>query len=219
MGMTRNMNDKNFANTTLFDIASFTYKDLISDGTPLQSINLLTPYIVELFAKGTLKPNFKDKQYVFVGEGTEIHPSVEIEGPALIGKNCKIAHGAYLREGCIIGDNVNVGHAVEVKHSLILNNAFIAHLNYIGDSIIGNGANISGGVILANFRLDKKNIIIKSPDGEIDTKLQKFGAAVGDNSVVGVNSVLNPGTILGKNTTVYPLKSITGVNAENAVLK
>jgi NDP-sugar pyrophosphorylase family protein len=211
--------DKHYLNSKFFDISSFAYPDILGDGSPWQSISLLSPFILELFAKGTLTANYLEKKYVFVGENTVIHPSVEIEGPALIGSNCRIGHGAYLREGCVLGDNVNIGHAVEIKQSIILNNSVVAHLNYVGDSVIGNNVNISGGTIVANFRLDKKNIVIKTPEGEIDTKLQKFGAAIGDNSMIGVNSVLNPGTLLGKNTKVYPLKSITGVHEENAIIR
>lgn len=212
------MNDKNFHNSNFFDISKFAYKDIV-DGPPWNSISLMTPFILQLFSSGTITPNFQDKPYVSIGEGTTIHPSVEIEGPGIIGRNCQIKHGAYLREGCIIGDNVIIGHAVEVKHSIIMNETIIAHLNYIGDSIIGNNVNISGGTILANFRLDKKNIYIKTSTGDIDTGLQKFGSAIGDNSVIGVNSVINPGTLLGKNTIVFPLKSISGVHENNGILK
>ncbi len=213
------MNTKNFLNSKFFNISSYAYKDILEDKTPWQSVSLLADYINQIFHTGKLSPNFRRKTNVFVGVGSTIHDSVEIEGPAIIGSNCQIKHAAFLREGCIIGDNVIIGHAVEVKHSIILNNSILAHLNYIGDSIVGNNVNISGGVIVANFRLDKKNIVIKSTDGEIDTGLQKFGAAIGDNSVIGVNSVLNPGTILGKGTIIYPLKSIKGAHEDNAILK
>ncbi len=213
------MNNNNFSNSFFFDTASFQYADIIGNGTPWQSISLMTPYILQLFSSGALVPNSPDKPYLFAGEGSVIHPSAEIEGPAIIGRNCQIKHGAYLREGCIIGDNVIIGHAVEVKHSIIMNNSIIAHLNYIGDSIIGNNVNISGGTILANFRLDKKNISINTSTGKIDTGLSKFGSAIGDNSMIGVNSVINPGTLLGKNTIIYPLKSISGVHENNEVIK
>ncbi len=212
------MNDKNFHNSNFFDLTKFAYKDIL-DGPPWNSISLMNPFILQQFSSGTIAPNFKDKPYVFIGEGTTIHPSVEIAGPAIIGRNCELRHGAFLREGCIIGDNVIIGHAVEVKHSIIFNHSTITHLSYVGDSMIGNNVNISGGVIIANFRLDKKNIFIKTPKEEIDTGMQKFGATIGDNSVIGVNSVLNPGTLLGKNTIVFPLKSISGVHEDNAVLK
>jgi NDP-sugar pyrophosphorylase family protein len=213
------MDNKNFSNTVFFDIDLFSFKEIFVSASPWDTVSQITQFIEKLFVSGKITGNYKDRKDVFVGEGTIIHPSVDIAGPAIIGKNCKISHAAFLREACIIGDNVHLGHAVEVKHSIILNNTVIAHLNYIGDSIIGNNVNISGGAILANFRLDKQNISIKTNNGKIDTGLQKFSAAIGDNSVIGVNSVINPGTLLGKNTVVFPLKSVSGVHENNAVIK
>lgn len=212
------MDNNNFTNTNFFDLSAFSLREILNQRTPWEAIPQIIPYIQKLFISSIA--NYKDRNDVFLGKGTKIHPSVDIVGPAIIGKNCTIDHAAFLREGCIIGDNVHIGHAVELKHSIILNNTIIAHLNYVGDSIIGNNVNISGGAILANFRLDKKNISIKTQDGRlIDTGLQKFSAAVGDNTVIGVNSVINPGTILGKNTVVFPLKSVSGVHEKNAVIK
>jgi NDP-sugar pyrophosphorylase family protein len=208
-----------FQNSNFFDLSSFPHPGLLEELLPWQSISSLTSYISDIFSNGALKPNFKNKQKVFVGEGTIIHPSVEIEGPAIIGKGCIIKHAAYLREGCVIGDNVTIGHAVEIKHSIILNQAMISHLNYIGDSLVGRNVNISGGVIIANFRLDAKNIFIKLKEGQIDTKLGKFGAVIGDNSKIGVNSIINPGTVLGQNSLVYPLRSVSGVHPDNAIIK
>ncbi len=214
------MDNNKFTNTIFFDISAFSLKEILTLPTPWETVSQIIPFIEKLFAEQKLKANYKDRKDVFVGEGTKIHPSVDIVGPAVIGSNCVINHAAFLREGAILGDNVHVGHAVELKHSIILNNTIIAHLNYIGDSVIGNNVNISGGAILANFRLDKQNILIKTQDGRrIDTRLQKFGAAVGDNTVIGVNSVINPGTVLGKNTVVFPLKSVSGVHEKNAVIK
>ncbi len=211
------MND--FSNNYFFDTDKFAYKEIFA-GTPWETIANILPFIEKAFASQKLSPNYKNRPDVYIGEGTTIHPSVDIQGPAIIGANCKISHAAFLREGCVIGDNVHIGHAVEIKHSLILNNSMIAHLNYIGDSLIGNNVNISGGAILANFRLDKQNISIKTGGNfKIDTGLNKFSAAIGDNSVVGVNSVINPGTLLGKNVIVFPLKSVSGVHKNNAIIK
>lgn len=213
------MDNNSFTNTNFFSIPSG-FEELFSHPTPWEAVSQILPFIQKIFKEKNLIANYKDRDDVFVGVGTQIHPSVDIVGPAIIGENCIINHAAFLREGVILGDNVHVGHAVELKHSIILNNTFIAHLNYVGDSIIGNSVNISGGAILANFRLDKQNISVKTPDGlKIDTGLQKFGAAIGDNTVIGVNSVINPGTVLGKNTVVFPLKSVSGVHENNAVIK
>ena len=164
-----------------------------------------------------LKTNSKKK--IKVGKGTIIHPSAEIIGPAIIGENCTIGPHVYLRENCIIGNNVHIGHAVEIKNSIIMDGAAIAHLNYIGDSIVGRNVNISGGAMLANLRLDKRLVAIKFEDKKIETGLQKFGAIVGDDSFIGVNAVLNPGTILGKRTRVYPLVSISGIYGDDSIIK
>lgn len=214
------MENNNFTNTNYFAVSDSVLKELLAHPNPWESVSQIIPFIEKMFTQQEFKANYKDRTDVYVGEGTKIHPSVDIIGPAIIGKNCLINHSAFLREGVILGDNVHVGHAVELKHSVILNNSIIAHLNYVGDSIIGNNVNISGGAILANFRLDKQNISIKKHDGnKIDTGMQKFGSAVGDNTVIGVNSVLNPGTILGKNTVVFPLQSVSGLHENNAVIK
>lgn len=160
-----------------------------------------------------------NKSDIKVGKNTKIHPSAVILGPAIIGDNCEIGPHAYLRENCLIGNNVKIGHAVEIKNSVILDGSKIAHLNYVGDSLIGSDVNISGGAIIANLRLDGKNIIIKTGDQQIKTNLRKFGAIVGDNSFIGVNAVLNPGTILGKNTKVYPLVSVVGTYEKDSTIK
>lgn len=173
-------------------------------------------YIINLFKSGKITANYKDREFVFVDESATVHETAEIEGPAIIGKNCVVSHASYLRDGCILEDGVRIGHASEIKHSVLLNNASAAHLNYIGDSIIGNNVNVSGGAVLANFRLDKKNVMVKVEGEKLETGLEKFGAVIGDGSNIGVNSVLNPGTILGKNCIVYPLQSVTGVYPDNS---
>lgn len=154
-----------------------------------------------------------------IGENLVIDPSVKIEGKVIIGSNCTFESGVLLRDGSIIGDNVHIGHGVEVKHSIILNDSKIAHLNYIGDSVIGKNVNIGGGAITANWRFDKKNIIIKIEEEGIDTGLEKYGSAIGDDSSIGVNAVLNPGVILGKRTIVYPLVAASGIYSEGSVVK
>lgn len=209
----------NLLNKYLFDLKAFEYKDLIEDKYPWQSVAELSNFIQKLFDERKIVPNYKNRPNVYVGEGTIIHSTVEIIGPAIIGKNCEIRHTAYLRENCILGDNVIIGHAAEVKNSIVLNKSIVNHFTYVGDSILGNKVNISAGAKLANLRLDKKNTSIKTDAGRIDTGLKKFGAAIGDGSMIGVNSVLNPGTFIGKNSVVFPLKSVTGVHKNDSVIK
>lgn len=149
---------------------------------------------------------------IFVGQNVEIDDTARIQDMAIIGHNCTIGHAAYIRAGVFLGENVHVGHATEVKHSIILSKTALAHLNYIGDSIVGSGVNVSGGATLANWRFDKKEIFIKNGETVIPTNLEKLGAILGDDSFIGVNAVLNPGTILARGSLVYPLISVKGVH-------
>jgi len=156
---------------------------------------------------------------IFVGKNVVIEEASKIIGPVFIGNNSKIGHAAYIRPATIIGENVQIGHASEIKNSIILNNSSIAHLNYVGDSVIGTGVNIAGGVIAANWRFDKRNVSIKSEDTRYDTGLEKFGAVIGDNANIGVNTVLNPGTFLGRRSIVFPLTLVSGLHSEDSVIK
>lgn len=201
-----------------FDLSEFPYADVFQDVVYVwEPLKTLETYLAHLFTSGKLVANYQDAKDIFIGEGSTIEEGVRIIGPAVIGKRSSIGHAAFLRGGNLIGDGVHVGHAVELKSSIILNHAAIAHLNYVGNSIVGN-ANISGGAMFANYRLDKRMVIVKDGDEKIETGLQKFGAIVGDGSNIGAQVVLNPGTILGKHTVVYPLKSVVGVHTEGEVI-
>ncbi len=156
---------------------------------------------------------------IIIGEGTVIEKGARIIGPAIIGKNCIITHSAFIRENCILGDNVYIGHCVEIKNAIVFNDTRVPHLSYVGDSILGNNVNLGGGAKTANFRLDKKNVFIKTDEEKIETGLQKLGAIVGDDVSVGLNVVLNPGTIIGKNSSIYPLVSVTGVHERGSVIR
>ncbi len=156
---------------------------------------------------------------VFVGKNVTIDDTARIQGSAIIGHNTTIGHAAFVRAGVLIGDNVNVGHATEVKHSIILNGAKLAHLNYIGDSIVGSDTNVSGGATLANWRFDKKEVVIKTDGNGISTNLEKMGSIVGDGCFIGVSAVINPGTVLAKESLVFPLVSVRGTHLEKAILK
>lgn len=193
--------------TELFDYENFAHKDFLGRYKyPWEVVKNLDKYLSEQ----------ADEQ--IIGEGTVIDPSAKIEGKIIIGKNCTIADNVLIRGNCLIGDDVHIGHAVEIKHSIIMDHTAVAHLNYIGDSIVGNNVNVGGGAIFANWRFDKKNIKVKL-DEEFDTGLEKYGACVGDDSKLGVNCVLNPGTILGKDSLVFPLVSVFGVHSEESVIK
>ncbi len=156
---------------------------------------------------------------VFIGEGTVVEDGAMIKGPAIIGRNCEIRHNAYIREQVIIGDNCVVGNACEVKNSLLFNHVVAPHFNYIGDSILGFKAHLGAGVKISNFKLVPSNVIIETDGQRLDTGLRKFGALIGDNAEVGCNAVLNPGSIVGRNSVVYPNTNWRGVLAANLIVK
>ena len=154
-----------------------------------------------------------------IGKNTVIKENVVFEGACVIGDNCIIGPNAYFRDGVIIGDNVKVGFSCEVKSSIILNNTFISHLNYVGNSVIGSDVNLAAGVICANFRFDGQKIVVKDGTKRIDTNLEKFSCIIGDHTKIGVNSILNPGSIIGKNTVIWPMVEVYGTHKDNEVLK
>lgn len=156
---------------------------------------------------------------VFIGKGTRIDDGVMIKGPAIIGENCEIRHGAYIRENAIIGDNCVIGNSSEIKNSLLFNGCQVPHFNYVGDSILGHKAHLGAGVVLSNLKVVAGNVIIKHDGQEIDTGLRKFGAMIGDQVDIGCNSVLNPGSVIGRNTTMYPCTNWRGIVPADRIVK
>jgi NDP-sugar pyrophosphorylase family protein len=204
-----------FGPSKFFDYQNFEHKDLFDKSENVWDIvKNLPQYISNLFESGTVVGNYAKN--VYVGQNVVIDPTAKIIGPAIIGDNCIVDFGAYLRGNIIIGAGSKIGHASEIKNSVILEKTAIAHFNYVGDSVVGSSVNFGAGAKIANFRFDEKNIPIKHDGEKIDTGLGKFGAIVGDNSKIGVNAVLNPGTILGKDCLVFPLESVLGVYSDNS---
>lgn len=156
---------------------------------------------------------------VFIDEGTTIEPGAVIKGPAWIGKNCHIRAGCYIRENVIVGDSCVLGNSCEFKNCVIFDSCEIPHYNYVGDSILGYKAHLGAGVILSNVRLDRQEICVDGGAKEMRTGLRKFGAIIGDHAEIGCNSVLNPGSIIGRSSIVYPLTSFTGVLPASSILK
>jgi NDP-sugar pyrophosphorylase family protein len=141
---------------------------------------------------------------VYIGEGTVIEPGAYIKGPAWIGPNCSIRHGAYIRENVIVGAGSVIGNSSELKNSLLFNDCQIPHFNYVGDSVLGAKVHLAAGVIVSNLKLNGDIIMVRSGDQIVTTGLRKFGALIGDEAEVGCNAVLNPGSILGRRSLVYP---------------
>jgi UDP-N-acetylglucosamine diphosphorylase / glucose-1-phosphate thymidylyltransferase / UDP-N-acetylgalactosamine diphosphorylase / glucosamine-1-phosphate N-acetyltransferase / galactosamine-1-phosphate N-acetyltransferase len=156
---------------------------------------------------------------VFVGAGTVIEHGAMIKGPAWIGENCEIRNGCYIRENVILGNGVVAGNSSEFKNCLVFDNAQIPHFNYVGDSILGFRAHLGAGVILSNVKLNKTEVTIPTAAGVVSTGLKKFGAIVGDHAEIGCNSVLSPGSLIGKNAIVYPGSQWRGVLPSDHVAK
>jgi NDP-sugar pyrophosphorylase family protein len=157
---------------------------------------------------------------VQIGEGTVLEAGVMIVGPAIIGKNCTLRHNAYLRENCVIGDGCVVGNSCEVKNSLLFNGAQVPHFNYVGDCVLGHKAHLGAGAALSNLKLDGSNVWVEGDRGEpMDTGLRKFGALLGDHTDIGCNAVLNPGSVIGRHSMVYPNLSWRGYLPANMIAK
>lgn len=156
---------------------------------------------------------------VFVGKHSVIEQGAMVKGPAWIGENCEIRAGCYIRENVILGDGVVAGNSCEFKNCLVMDGAQVPHFNYVGDSILGNGAHLGAGVILSNVRLDKAPIVVRGPDGGMATGLRKFGAVVGDHAEIGCNAVLSPGSLVGRNSIVYPGSQWRGFLPANHIAK
>jgi NDP-sugar pyrophosphorylase family protein len=176
-------------------------------------------YLLELAA--SLPVDFERiAENIWVGRGTTIESTVKLVGPAIIGYDCEIRHCAYLREQVIIGNGVVVGNSTEVKNAIVFNKAEIPHFNYVGDSVLGYKAHLGAGVIISNLKSLKDPVKVIVSGGEtFNTGLRKFGALIGDHVEVGCNAVLNPGTILGRDSIVYPLTMARGIVPEKHIVK
>lgn len=200
-------------------------KELINDEMPVWEALKKLKAFISASIKREIKIDIPQGVYlsgndISIGEGTKIEPGVMIKSPAIIGKNVDLRQGAYIRGDVIICDNCVVGHSSELKHTIMLDGAHAPHFNYLGDSILGKKVNLGAGTILSNFKMTtEKNIKIRFKDTVIDTGLRKFGAMLGDNSETGCNSVLNPGTIVGMNSLIYPLSLVRGYIPPNTIYK
>jgi NDP-sugar pyrophosphorylase family protein len=179
------------------------------------------------YLHGRLRPELHNRcqgvayigEHVYIGEGTVLEDGVMIKGPAIIGRNCEIRHNAYIREQVIIGDNCLVGNSCELKNCLLFNDAVAPHFNYVGDSIVGYKAHLGAGVKISNFKLVPGNITVQIEGRPFDTGLRKFGALLGDQSEVGCNAVLNPGSIIGRGAVIYPNTNWRGILPANHIAK
>lgn len=156
---------------------------------------------------------------VYIGQDTVIEPGAYIKGPAWIGPNCQIRHGAYIRENVIVGAGSVIGNSSEIKNSFLFNGCQIPHFNYVGDSILGAKVHLAAGVIVSNLKLNGDFITLRTGDKILTTGLRKFGALIGDGAEVGCNAVLNPGSIVGRGSLIYPGVAWRGILAANSIAK
>lgn len=185
---------------------------------PWEALAKIKDFILE-YAKNLPDDFERIDEFVWVGKGTTIDKSVLIKGPAIIGYNCEIRQCAYIRENVIIGNDVVVGNSSEVKNSILFNKVQVPHYNYVGDSILGYKSHLGAGAITSNLKSNGTLVTVKYGIEKIETGLRKFGAILGDLAEVGCNSVLNPGTLIGKDSIVYPLSSVRGYVPNNSILK
>lgn len=156
---------------------------------------------------------------IYIGKGSVVEAGAMVCGPAIIGENVEIRHGAFVRGHVIIGNGSVVGHCSEVIRSVFLPGAKAPHFNYVGDSILGSNVNLGAGTKLSNLKNDGSNVRTRIEEHVVDTKIRKFGAILGDNCLLGCNSVTNPGTILEPDCKVYPCASIQGHFAAGSIIK
>ena len=186
---------------------------------PWEVLPKISEFIIEL-GNNLDKEIYEEKQEnVWVAKTAKIAPTAYIKGPAIIGENAEIRHCAFIRGNAIVGNNAVVGNSTELKNVILFNNVQVPHYNYVGDSILGYKSHMGAGSITSNVKSDKKLVVVKNGKEKIETGLKKFGAMIGDNVEVGCGSVLNPGTVIGKNTNIYPLSSVRGVVQENSIYK
>lgn len=158
-------------------------------------------------------------EHIWVAKTVSVAPSASLNGPLIICPGAEVRHCAFIRGSAIVGCGSVVGNSTELKNSIVFDSAQVPHYNYIGDSLLGYKAHLGAGAITSNLKSDKSMVTIPGDDGKIYTELKKFGAIVGDHVEVGCNSVLNPGTVIGRGTTVYPLSMVRGTIPANSIYK
>jgi NDP-sugar pyrophosphorylase family protein len=214
-----------FASETFFDLASFKHISLFSNSGPIWKVLEHLKNYLKVSELGKIEITISEGVYlvnphlISIEVGSSVEPGAYIQGPCLIGKRCTIRHGAYIRGNVLVGDDCVIGHGTEIKNSILLNGAHAAHFAYLGDSIIGNKVNLGAGVKCANFKFDGSPVIIRSRGEVVATGLRKLGSIIGDNVQIGCNTVLNPGTLIGKRAWCYPSINVSGIIPEDAVVK
>ena len=204
----------------LYDLNETIAKELLETCEyPWEALPNIEDFIIKL--GNTLdKEKYEQKDTnIWIAKTAKIAPTAYITGPVIIGENAEIRHCAFIRGKAIVGNNAVVGNSTELKNVILFNNVQVPHYNYVGDSILGYKSHMGAGSITSNVKSDKKLVEVKNGEKIIETGLKKFGAMIGDYVEVGCGSILNPGSVIGKNTNIYPLSSVRGVVPENSIYK
>ena len=195
-------------------------KDLFEGVTyPWEVLPKISAFILKLGATLSADEYEKVGDDVWIARSANVFPSAYIHGPAIIGKNAEVRHCAFIRGNAIVGEGAVVGNSTELKNVVLFNKVQVPHYNYVGDSILGYKAHMGAGSITSNVKPDKKLVVVKTPEGNIETGIKKFGAMLGDEVEVGCGSVLNPGTVVGAHSNIYPLSSVRGVVPAGSIYK
>ena len=186
---------------------------------PWEILGELKGFIVKLGQSLDPEKFIKRGEDIWIAKSATVFDSAYIAGPCIIDEGAEVRHCAFIRGSAIIGKNAVVGNSTEVKNALVFDNVQIPHYNYVGDSVLGYKSHMGAGSITSNVKSDKTLVVVKSKDEKIETGLKKFGAMLGDFVEVGCGSVLNPGTVIGKNSNIYPLSSVRGVVPADSIYK
>lgn len=204
----------------LFDLDKTIAKDLFEGAVyPWEVLPKIKEFIVKL--GNTLDPEIYEKrgEDIWVAKSAKVAPSAYLGGPLIICENAEIRHCAFIRGSAIVGAGAVVGNSTELKNAVLFDGVQVPHYNYVGDSILGYKAHTGAGAITSNLKSDKKLVTVMCDGQKVETGVKKFGAMLGDFADIGCNSVLNPGTVVGRGTRVYPLSMVRGYVPERSIYK
>ncbi len=206
--------------SNLYDLDQTIAKELFEGLTyPWEALAKISDFIKKLGP--TLDPEKYEQrgENIWVAKSATVAPTAFLNGPLIVDENAEIRHCAFVRGSAIVGAGSVVGNSTELKNVVIFNSVQVPHYNYVGDSILGYKSHMGAGSITSNVKSDKTLVVVKDGKEEIATGLKKFGAMLGDHVEVGCNSVLNPGTVIGSHSNIYPLSSVRGVIPANSIYK
>lgn len=186
---------------------------------PWEVLPKIGAFIKELGSTLSEEEYEKRGETVWVARSAKVAPTAFLGENVIIGKDAEVRHCAFIRGNAIVGEGAVVGNSTELKNVVLFNKVQVPHYNYVGDSILGCKSHMGAGSITSNVKSDKKLVVVKGEEGQIETGLKKFGAMLGDEVEVGCGSVLNPGTVIGPHTNIYPLSSVRGVVPAGSIYK